>query len=225
MGYSMYHHESDVFLPAVRQQEAFEAIREHAPSVTVIEGPGQSYMKESPRSLDEALDLYGLTPERDDAGNIVRLGWDDELSGYEEITRMCERLWGLVRPGSYIQAEGSDGSIWRWVWGADGKLHVVEAWLVFDYPPEAGASPEEGKYAYWVQVREELPSAETLVPRERWLLDAPLTRRELRARLEPRLGRGLEEVEVELTQELEVAFEVWGVEEGAPIPAATEYEL
>ncbi len=104
MGYSMYLHESDVFLPDERQREAFEALREHAPLVTVIEGPGRSYVKEDPRSLDEALDLYGLTPERDGAGNIVRLGWDDELSGYEELTRMCERLSGLVRPGSYIQA-------------------------------------------------------------------------------------------------------------------------
>ncbi|MDP9378786.1 MAG: hypothetical protein M3Q29_01305, partial [Chloroflexota bacterium] len=103
---------------------------------------------------------------------------------------------------------------------------VVEARLVFDYPPEAGPSLEESKYAYWVRVREESPSAETLVPRERWLLDTPLTRAELRARLEPRLGRGLEEVVVELTQEMEVAFEVWDAEEGEPIPTAeTAYEL
>ncbi len=219
MGYSMYLHESDVFLPAERQREAFEAIREHAPSVTVIEGPGQSYVKEDPRSLDEALDLYGLTPERDGAGNIIRLGWDDELSGYEELTRMCERLSGLVRPGSYIQAEGSDGSIWRWLWGADGKLHVVEARLVFDYP-QGRRLPGGGQARQRAALGGNTRAPGAVAP-ERTAHTHRAT-----SPLELRLGRRLEEVNVQLTQEGEVAFEVWGAGEAESIPAAeTAYEL
>ncbi len=178
-----------------KQREAFEALREHAPRVMVIKGPGQSYVKEDPRSLDEALDLYGLTPERDKAGNIILLSWDAELSGYEELTRMCERLSGLVRPGSYIQAEGSDGSIWRRLWRADGKLHVVEGRLAFEYPPRQvlawrRASTSTGRGLRRVALGGNARALGAVAPGR-----IAHTHRAT-SPLEPRLGRRLEEMDV-----------------------------
>lgn len=65
------------------------------------------------KSLEEVLDVWSWSPDKDENNNIVGLCFEGEKSGADFT--LFETIAPFVEKGSYIEMQGEDGARWRWV--------------------------------------------------------------------------------------------------------------
>lgn len=79
-------------------------------------------------SFEEGMAEWGYPVDVDDAGNIAFINFHGEKMGDE--THMFKAIAPYVEDGSFIEMEGEDGSLWRWVF-RDGEVIEVEPVIVW----------------------------------------------------------------------------------------------
>jgi D-mannonate dehydratase len=85
------------------------------------------------QSLEEMVSDWGWHLQFDPSRDIVGIEYEsDSMRGDED---MLDALAPFVENGSYLQMNGEEGEIWRWVF-KDGKLYSVQAELTFPDPVE-----------------------------------------------------------------------------------------
>ncbi len=118
MGYDVRMIESRFFLPYEREREALQALRAFARRA----GTGET--------LKDILIELGWSPTFDDDGNVTRLA-----PRYESVSERDEEALHVLVPfvelDSYLQMQGHDGEVWRWVFTAN-KVKRVPGRIVFD---------------------------------------------------------------------------------------------
>ena len=144
MGYCMDMREFKFFIPAENKDAARDAIKELVNHPEWMYG-GVSRGKDKTESwyswtntkeianaltLKEAIEAFRWQPTTDRAtGNIDGIYFNGEKMGQEDI--MFKAIASFVEDGSYIEMEGEDGEIWRWVFDC-GKLYKVRATITFE---------------------------------------------------------------------------------------------
>lgn len=118
MGYDVRMTESRFFLPQHHERAALTALRAFARRA----GTGEM--------LKEILVELGWSPTFDDDGNIIRLAPRYE-SVSERDEMALETLVPFVEIGSYLQMQGHDGEMWRWVF-TGSKVKRVTGHIVFE---------------------------------------------------------------------------------------------
>jgi hypothetical protein len=131
MGYCISLTDSDFRIPASKKAEALAAMKKMDPSV---KGRGFWDNKrqwswvdqediERAQSLEEAMTQWRYCPQIDVEGNIRRIDFEGEKIGQED--ELFAVLAPFVEDGSFIEMQGEDGAMWRWVF-RDGTVKMVE---------------------------------------------------------------------------------------------------
>lgn len=81
----------------------------------------QSEVNEA-ETVEDAMSVWRYSPITDEEGNISRVVYDGEKLGDEEV--LFETIAPFVEDGSYIEMEGEDSFMWRWVFEG-GKVSEV----------------------------------------------------------------------------------------------------
>jgi len=99
--------------------EAFKAIKSLAGKETIGDHFSwvntKDFVKAS--SIKEAMEAWRWSPDFDEAGDIIGITFKGEKLGDDKT--FFEAIAPYVEAGSYIQMQGEDGEMWRWVF--DGK--------------------------------------------------------------------------------------------------------
>jgi len=107
--------------------KALQAIKELMGKVNELRSNGFSWVSTddvlASCSFEEAMECWRYPVKIDDNGDIVDIEFDGEKLGEEGL--MFEAIAPYVVAGSYLQYQGDDGSIWRFVF--DGKKMVDKA--------------------------------------------------------------------------------------------------
>ena len=140
MGYCMSLMEEAFRIPANRKAEALAAIKALANDTQAMDG-GEYSKGEKVRAwyswvnTDEFANAptlkkamlawrWEIIQVSDDSGDVIGISFNGEKLGQDHI--LFRAIAPFVEDGSYIQMQGEDGSIWRWVF-RDGKLKEIEA--------------------------------------------------------------------------------------------------
>jgi len=121
MGYCITQRDSKFRIPAARKAEALAVMKAMDPST---EGRGSwdgqrqwSWVDQKnvnkAQSLEEAMTEWRYAPETDAEGNITGVNFDGEKIGQEDV--LFKLIAPFVEDGSFIEMEGEDGCMWRWV--------------------------------------------------------------------------------------------------------------
>ena len=78
-------------------------------------------------SFEGAMECWRYPAESDDNGDIAYIQFDGEKLGEEHL--MFQAIAPYVVAGSYLQFQGEDGSIWRWIF--DGEKMIDKAATIF----------------------------------------------------------------------------------------------
>jgi hypothetical protein len=127
MGYCMNTRESNFRIKKENFDKALLAIKTLDPS----QGSGYSrshshfaWVEESEyksaETLSQALDSWRWSAGISDSGDIDSIDFCGEKLGDDEI--LFQAIAPFVEAGSYIEMQGEDGEIWRWVFNA-GRLN------------------------------------------------------------------------------------------------------
>jgi hypothetical protein len=131
MGYCITLMDSNFRLKASKKKEALAALKKMDPSVN---GRGfwdgtkqwswvdQKHINQA-KSLEEALSIWRYCPEVDQEDNIISVDFDGEKIGQED--EMFKVIAPFVEDGSYIEMQGEDGAMWRWVF-KNGEMRTIE---------------------------------------------------------------------------------------------------
>lgn len=84
---------------------------------------------ENAQSLDDILDAFRWTPDLDAEGNTVSICFDGDKLGEDKI--VFSLIAPFVQDDSYIEMNGEEGAIWRWVF-QDGKCIEKDANISFE---------------------------------------------------------------------------------------------
>lgn len=128
MGYCMSQQENGFHIEAKDFPEALKAIQGLHGSETIADASGEhfSWVPHDFYKINDLIKIMGKWRwelEIDPAGNAVGISFQGEKLGDDEILFKAIAPW--VKKDSYIQMQGEDGSIWRWVF--DGKTCVEKA--------------------------------------------------------------------------------------------------
>lgn len=81
------------------------------------------------KTLEEIMRLWYYAVESDPNGDIYSIDFHGDKISNE--TLMFEAIAPYVTSGSYIQMQGEDGLIWRWVF-EDGDFREASAIITFE---------------------------------------------------------------------------------------------
>lgn len=138
MGYCMDLMDADFVIKRENQDKALEAVKKLADTVNE-NGSGSSYSGGECKSrsyawvttedfvnaddVSEAISAWGWEPQTDEVtGDITTMYFVAEKKGDDEY--LLDALAPYVEPGSFIQMQGEDGSIWRWFF--DGQQCIEQ---------------------------------------------------------------------------------------------------
>jgi len=128
MGYCIEQRDSRFTLKAENKANALLAIKALAGLVERMNGGNSSGDRwfswvdteefVTAKTLAEATDAWGWGISEDSkTGDVMGIYFDGEKLGDDRV--MLEAIAPYVEKGSYIEMEGEDGAIWKWVF--DGK--------------------------------------------------------------------------------------------------------
>ena len=106
MSYTMSQKDTEFYMDQTNLEAARKAIRQ------AMEG-FKWFNPKKAHSLDDAVAQCDWALEFDDNDNVVGIEMLMEYQGEEK--RMFDAIAPYVKPGSYIQMSGEDGSMWRWL--------------------------------------------------------------------------------------------------------------
>jgi len=136
MGYGMNLMESTATILVANQSKALEAIKTLAGKETISGYGGSPHFswvttKEflKARHIEDALRAWRWDGYFDDDGNLLIVYFLGEKYGDDNI--LFEAIAPFVEDGGYIQMQGEDGCVWRWLF-KDGKLEEQTGRIVFD---------------------------------------------------------------------------------------------
>jgi hypothetical protein len=138
MGYCMSQRDGKFFIKAERKLAALIAAKSLAP-VGAVQGGSTSYSGgrvihrafrwmanydlQTASSLEEMLKWWRWQPKTDSDGNIVKVQFDGEKAGDDMY------LWTALAPfieaDSFIEMQGEDGALWRWVFDGSSVKEVA----------------------------------------------------------------------------------------------------
>ena len=122
MGYLIKSIHSSFFLSNENKSKAYDTIKEWVTD----EEDGIIYgdflwvdidLLEEATTIEEQLKAWRWSPKNDSYGNIISVEFVGEKEGEDE--EFLSVLAPYVRPNSYIEMEGEDGAMWKWIF--DGK--------------------------------------------------------------------------------------------------------
>ena len=129
------------FIPADKKVEAFEHAHKKLldERKTKARGGGSDGKKwyaftdneevDNAKTLEELIIAFNWRAETDDEGNIETIQCECEKSGQDIL--LFEALAPFVKKDSYIEMDGEDGAVWRWIF--DGNIcKDVNAKFVFE---------------------------------------------------------------------------------------------
>lgn len=105
MSYNMTQHDTQFFMDKSNLESARQALRSAAADC-------KWFNTRNARSLENAAYQFGWDLEFDDDDNVNGIHHLLECAGEEE--RLFSAIAPYVKPGSYIQMTGEDGTLWRW---------------------------------------------------------------------------------------------------------------
>lgn len=74
------------------------------------------------KTLKEAVQAFRWDIEFDKGGNCINIYFEGEKVGDDD--QFLEALAPFVEPGSYIEMQGENGEIWRWVFNGETMKEV-----------------------------------------------------------------------------------------------------
>jgi hypothetical protein len=132
MGYCMTQQDSKFIIKIGNHKEALAAIKALAGKETC--GDHFSWVDTSDfkkaRNLAEALDAWRWKVEVGEDYNIVGISFEGQKLGDDET--LFRAIAPFVEPGSFIEMQGEDGCLWRWLFEEDG-FRQQDARIVWDY--------------------------------------------------------------------------------------------
>lgn len=134
MGYHMMQRESKFFIAQDKLADAALAVRSLMSGAVARQKPF-SWVDTTAvlraASLVEQLRRWGWLAELDEFGNVNSIEFSGEKLGDDE--QLFNAIAPYVLAGCYIQMQGEDGAIWRWVF--DGvKCVEIAATIQFGVP-------------------------------------------------------------------------------------------
>jgi len=129
MGYCMQLIECDFVISHENKKKALMAIKNLVGSESIHDASGAhfSWVTTSDflnaETLEDALDVWRWEADTDEEGNIVDISFIGEKLGDDET--LFKSIARFVNPGCYIQMEGEDGTLWRWVFDGANCKEVV----------------------------------------------------------------------------------------------------
>ena len=134
MGYYMTQRDSSFNMNKANFDKALEAIKTLG-SKENLEKAGNNYSWVdmdfvNSSDIKEALYMWRWEAEFDKDGNIDGIQFRGEKYGCDEIV-MLSVIAPYVENGSYIEMQGEDGELWRWVFN-DGQCREVNSRIVWD---------------------------------------------------------------------------------------------
>ena len=128
MGYCMSFREDDFFISLEDNERGFPLVKELLLKIREDRRRHFAWVDDeelnNAQSLDDIIDAFGWDVDTDPEGNIISVYFLREKHflreklGDEEI--LFEVIAPYVKDGSYIEMNGEEGAIWRWVF-KDGK--------------------------------------------------------------------------------------------------------
>lgn len=115
MSYNMKQHDTQFFLDKSKLEAARYALRNAAAAC-------KWFNMKNARSLENAVCQFGWNLEFDDDDNVNGIEHILVCAGDEE--RLFSAIAPYVKPGSYIQMTGEDGTMWRWAF--DGVRCIIQ---------------------------------------------------------------------------------------------------
>lgn len=128
MGYCIDSMEASFMLKKENADKAWEALKKLFDKTPHIGWANQSVIKNS-SSFEEAMEECGWTIEQNENGDYDFIYFSDEKYGDNEIE--LEAIAPYVEDDSYIQMQGEDGDIWRWIF-KNGKCIEKYATISFE---------------------------------------------------------------------------------------------
>ena len=122
MGYCMSMREQDFFVPVENLPAMVEAIHALSGKETIGDSSGRhfSWVDQNFHTITDPkrlLDAWRWDAVFNDNGDIDTIYFGGEKLGDDEV--LFTAIGHLVKAGSYIEMQGEDGCLWRWVF--DGK--------------------------------------------------------------------------------------------------------
>lgn len=135
MGYEMRQRGSQFLLYAENKPAALRALQK------MLEG-GHQYRWVENRAiahaiyLEEALDEWGWEAKHSETAGINGLEFQREKAGDEDA--LFAALAPFVEPGSYIEMQGEEGELWRWVFDGASvqRIEARTSWPELPKPPK-----------------------------------------------------------------------------------------
>lgn len=114
----MDQHMASFHMPASSLEAAKKAIQSLHGQETINDGSGAhfSWVNNNFYELDsfeELMDEWRWEVELDDAGNVCGIQFNGQKLGDDMI--LFKAIAPFVSPGSYIEMQGEDDCLWRWV--------------------------------------------------------------------------------------------------------------
>ena len=126
MGYCMHPRAVHFFIDKTNVPKALAALKElPARHYSWVNWEGSEFEG----SFAEALYEWRWEATLDDEGNVTDLDFCGEKYGDDDT--LWETLAPFVQTGSYIEIQGEDGAIWRWVF-VDITVRQIQATVTFE---------------------------------------------------------------------------------------------
>lgn len=118
MGYCMTQRDSSFVIIKDNQQAALKAVQSLAGGETISDsyGPHYSWVDKDfaqNKDLRSIMDAWRWTVRFNDEGDVVRIDFDGEKLGDDIV--LFKALAPFVKKDSFIEMDGEDGCLWRWV--------------------------------------------------------------------------------------------------------------
>ena len=122
MGYCMNQREARFEIKKENVPAAFDALKRLAGNVKHLSWVSNEVVL-AMKTFADAMDEFQWGVDLDDAGNVVNIGFEGDKSGSEDD--LFGALAPFVEPGSFIEMDGEDGAMWRWVFRNGEFLEVT----------------------------------------------------------------------------------------------------
>lgn len=135
MGYWIEQRDSNFLLPEANHEKALKALQELAKKAADGEVNSLDWIAPSAiieaKTIKEALVAIRWEPSiYDETGDVIGLEFTGQKSGSD--LQLFNAIAPFVEAGSYIEMQGEDGAVWRWVFDK-GRCTEKYGRVVFDY--------------------------------------------------------------------------------------------
>lgn len=114
MGYYVSQRGCNFFIAAENKEKALQAIKDLGDKPMFSWVDNKSYLEAD--TLAKAMNAWRWSIDEED-DNVVNICFDGEKLGDDEV--LFQTIAPFVKADSYIEMDGEEGCLWRWVF--DGK--------------------------------------------------------------------------------------------------------